>query len=358
MKIKSVGTGVGFLYFYTHFVTEVVCFAVLGRYALFSSPDIWMLFLTYDLLAFVPQGIFGYLSDRFPRVPFGPAGFILLSLAVPLQAAVPFPYVSLAVLCVGNAFTHVDGAEVTLRCAGGALSPGAIFVAGGSFGVVSGQLLAKTAFPWWGLSALSVTAIPFTILGGMFRKDADGESDVPCRKFDYASRRAKTASGAVLVILAVVFVIITRGYMGYGIPTSWKKTAWQTVLLFSFMGLGKAAGGVLADLFGVRRVGVVSAAAALPFLLLGDNNITLSLIGVMFFSMTMSVTLATLVSVMPKRPGLAFGLTTIGLFMGSAPVFFFRFTSFAANCVMLSVLTAVCVALMFISIRKDGRADE
>ena len=40
-----------------------------------------------------------------------------------------------------------------------------------------------------------------------------------------------------------------------------------------------------------------------------------SLIGVAMFSMTMSITLAILVSVLKKKPGLAFGLTTIGLWL-------------------------------------------
>ena len=73
----------------------------------------------------------------------------------------------------------------------------------------------------------------------------------------------------------------------------------------------------------------------------------------MFFSMTMSITLAVIVSVLPKAPGLAFGFTTIGLFLGATPVFFIKVTGFAANCVMLTVMTALCVACMAISIRKD-----
>ena len=164
--------------------------------------------------------------------------------------------------------------------------------------------------------------------------------------------------GAVFLILAVVFIIATRGYMGYGIPTSWKKTAWQTVLLFAAMGFGKALGGVFSDLFGARRVAFFSAAAALPFLLFGDDLIVVSLIGVMFFSMTMSVTLAVLVSVLKKTPGLAFGLTTIGLFVGSAPVFFIRFTSFAANCILIAVLTCICLLLTVTVMRKDTDANE
>ena len=73
----------------------------------------------------------------------------------------------------------------------------------------------------------------------------------------------------------------------------------------------------------------------------------------MLFSMTMSVTLALLVSVLPGAPGLAFGLTTIGLFLGTAPIFFFKFTTVAANCVMIAALTAVCLFAMHVILRRD-----
>lgn len=78
-----------------------------------------------------------------------------------------------------------------------------------------------------------------------------------------------------------------------------------------------------------------------------------SLIGVMFFSMTMSVTLAILVSVLPDTPGLAFGLTTIGLFLGSVPVFFFKIKDITLNCIMLSIMTVVCIACLTISLGRD-----
>ena len=338
----------GFLYFYIHFVTEVACFFALVRYTE-NAPVAWMLSFAYDMLAFVPQGIFGYISDKCRKVSFGVAGLILLGLALVLQQYTPWTFVSLVILCIGNAFTHVNGAEVTLRTANGSLSHSAIFVSGGSFGVVSGKLLGAAAAPYWLILILIVTAIPFAILAQMYLKDGAVYDDVPCRAFRYHNLKISK----YLVILLAVIVVIVRGYMAYGIPISWKKTTLQTVILFTSMGIGKALGGVLADLFGVKKVALGSIAVALPFLLCGDNHMLISLIGVMFFSMTMSVTLAVLVSVLPNAPGLAFGFTTIGLFLGTVPVFFFKIRSVTANCIMLSVLTVICLACMFISIRKD-----
>lgn len=349
MKLNTKNLGTGFLYFYIHYVTELVCFFVLGKY-MESTPVMWLLFFTYDMLAFVPQGVIGYISDKFPKIPFGLMGLGLLGAALVLQNTVPLPFLSLTVLCLGNAFIHVNGAEVTLRTSNGSLSHSAIFVSGGSFGVISGKLLAKTDIPFWILLFVIVSAIPFVILAQMYLKKATAENKTPCKAFRHVNPKANS----VLIIVLAVIVVAVRGYMGYGIPTSWDKTTMQTVFLFVSMGIGKAAGGILADLFGVKRVALLSVLFALPLLMFGDNHMFISLFGVMLFSMTMSITLSLLVSVLPEAPGLAFGLTTIGLFIGTAPVFFYKITSLTANCIMLSVMTAICLVCLIVSVRKDG----
>lgn len=71
----------------------------------------------------------------------------------------------------------------------------------------------------------------------------------------------------------------------------------------------------------------------------------ISLFGIMLFSMTMAVTLGILVSTLKKTPGLAFGLTTIGLFLGTIPIFFIRFTTLLSNCILITVLTVICLIM-------------
>lgn len=340
----------GFLYFYVHFVTEVICFFMLGRYG-GDSLYLWFIPLMYDMLAFVPQALLGYACDKLPRLQVGVPGLMLMTLALVVWNTGLFssPFVSLVLLCMGNACAHVAGAEVTLRTARGRLGPSAVFVAGGSFGVISGTLLASTTLPWWTLIFVALSAVPFVLLAEDERRKADAQCATPCAAFQYNAVKI----GAIWVVLLATFIVIVRGYMGYGIPTAWKKTTFQTVMLFVTMGVGKGAGGLLADRFGVKKTAMLSAALALPFLLCGDQHMLVSLVGVMFFSMTMSVTLALLVSVLPRTPGLAFGLTTIGLFLGTAPIFFFKFTTVRANCIVIVVLTAVCLAGMQWIMRKD-----
>ena len=101
---------------------------------------------------------------------------------------------------------------------------------------------------------------------------------------------------------------------------------------------------------------VISTLAAIPFLYFGENIMIISLIGVMFFSMTMSITLAILVSVLKKAPGLAFGLTTIGLFLGTVPIFFVKITNPIFNFGLISVMSLVCmIILLFILDKKEER---
>ena len=149
-SLTSENIGSGYLYFYIHFITEIICFYVLGK-LIGNSAFLWMAPFLYDAFAFVPQSLIGYVSDKFPKINMGIIGTILLivglilfSLQLPLGK-----YTTLFIICIGNAMLHINGAEVTLRSSKGKLSHSAIFVAGGSFGVITGKLLSKSFFSYW-----------------------------------------------------------------------------------------------------------------------------------------------------------------------------------------------------------------
>ena len=117
--------------------------------------------------------------------------------------------------------------------------------------------------------------------------------------------------------------------------------------------LEKQCGGILVDKIGMKKTAIISTLGALPFLIAGDNLMLVSIIGVMFFSMTMAITLGLLVSVLKKTPGLAFGLTTIGLFLGTVPIFIFKISYGLINNLMIIILTIICLAMLLKIIRKE-----
>ena len=300
----------------------------------------WLFPFIYDGLAFVPQSIIGYISDKYPKINMGLIGVILLVISYLIYGLTNLPLsISLVIICLGNAFLHVAGAEDTLRTSNGKLSTPAIFVAGGSFGVVTGRLLARTSINPLFLIIAILTIIPCAIIS---KKLVTNNSNLD--KFNYVKEDLTPG----IVILIATLVVVIRGYMGYGIPTSWNKTTVQLIVFFCTMGLGKALGGILSDLIGIRKVAIGSCLLAIPFLCFGDNNMFISLIGVMFFSMTMAITLGILVSNLKKTPGLAFGLTTIGLFLGTAPIFFIRL-DMIGNIIVIIITSILCsIALGYV----------
>ena len=335
---------VGYLYFYIHFIVEVVCFFYLSRVTN-NSFIVWLIPFVYDGMAFVPQSIIGYLDDKY-KINTGYIGVLLLFISYLIYIFLDISiYVSLIILCLGNAFLHVSGAELTLKNSNGKLSPAAIFVSGGSFGVITGRLLAKNLIPSWIMLILIISMIPFILLANTYDKK---KSDT--NKFNYVNEKINPG----LVIIIAVFVVIVRGYMGYGIPTTWNKTTIQTILFFVTMGIGKALGGILSDKYGIRKVAILSTLLAIPFLCFGDNIMFISLIGIMLFSMTMAITLGILVSVLKRTPGLAFGLTTIGLFLGTVPIFFIKL-NMIVNIYIIVIFSIVCMLLLNYVLKKDDK---
>ena len=80
-----------------------------------------------------------------------------------------------------------------------------------------------------------------------------------------------------------------------------------------------------------------------------------SLIGVMFFSMTMAITLGMVASIFKKNPGLAFGYTTIGLFLGTLPIFFVKVTTLSNNIVLIVISSLICSLLLNYSLKKEDK---
>ena len=334
---------VGTLYFVIHFLVEITSFYVLTSYV--KSPYIWGLSLLYDFAAFVLQGFFGALRDKGIRINFAYIGTVLTSLSLVLLFLHMNAFVVIALVSVGNCLVHIHGAELTLRSSPGKMSPAAVFVAGGSFGVVIGKLLSmhSVTVPWILLMNVLIF-IPIFIAEKL--KTEDGFENLEQYRF------SNEKINSYVVIGLATFIVIVRAYMGYGIPTSWNKTELQLIALYCCMGVGKALGGILTDLIGIRLTAIISTVGALPFMIFGENVMAVSLIGITFFSMTMAVSLALIVSRLQRYPGIAFGFTTLGLFLGTLPFFFFRIKSVIVNDIVISLLTIPCVVILCIICRK------
>ena len=325
----------GACYFLIHALVEVVCFTILSEYYVRSGGILWAVALLFDTVAFVPQGIIGALNRRFKTLDIGSIGCLLMLAGVlTIRGGLDaMSIVGLLLLAAGNAFLHEAGAVSTTVFSSGRLFPGALFVAGGSFGVVTGQVLGGTAKlnTLWLILPLAVTEL---LVLASNRGWLSWEVRYP------PFRLVRDPDKWTAVCLAALCVTACRSFIGYAIPISWRKELWQSFLLFGLMGLGKAMGGYLSDRFGARRIGLLSTLLCIPFLILGRDLMVVSILGVFCFSLTMSITFGMLLSIIPDAPGVAFGVTTLGLFLGMLPVFLFGSFGFWVNAALI-----VCLSL-------------
>ena len=152
----------------------------------------------------------------------------------------------IVLLGIGNAMLHEAGAIATVTVSKGTLFPSALFVAGGSFGLIIGQTLGKYGFNTYYLLIVMVIIEVLVLLTNRYWL----REEVNYPKFELTKD-----IGNEWVIIGVAFAVTTvRSYIGYAIPISWNKTIWQAFALYFVMGAGKAVGGYLADKYGARII--------------------------------------------------------------------------------------------------------
>ncbi|MBQ4424158.1 MAG: hypothetical protein II882_00255 [Lachnospiraceae bacterium] len=342
MKTSKAANRTGTKYFFVHACVEIVCFYLLRVH--YPAAMAGAIALAYDFAAFLPQGLIGDFIIRHKKIPYETAGHVLMAASIFLVAS-PAKAVHVCgylILGIGNAILHECGAIAAVADSEGKIFPAALFVSGGSFGLVIGQTLGiYQVSPYFLILPLLLSEALCLTAKASVRKESYPEFHVT---------DAKIPAGLILLIAFLVTAV--RSYIAYAIPISWNKELWQTFFLFFIMGAGKALGGLLADTIGVRKTAFIGTLAAIPFLLFGDQRMAVSCIGVFFFSMTMSLTFAMCLNILKTNPGLAFGITTAGLFLGLLPAFFVQFDR-SVNTVLIIVLSLLCFGLLRGSLTDD-----
>lgn len=323
----------GLTYFFIHALVEIVCFSILyDKYGLGISFTVALFF---DYFAFVPQAIIGELNHRFRKLDIGSIGVVLMSIGI-FVSAHSNPSIALTGICIlafGNCMLHEAGAIATVTVSKGKLFPSALFVAGGSFGLVLGQIIGSMGINRMLLLVLMLVIEVLVLLSNKYWKEA-----FPLPEFNLI----KENHSSWFVITIAFGVTAVRSFLGYAIPMLWKQEVWQTVLLFFIMGFGKAAGGYFSDRIGARKTAVWSTLLSIPFLLIGNRIMLISIIGVCLFSATMSITFGALLSVIKDNPGLAFGVTTLALFVGVVPVLIWGTFGTLIDSILVISLSLAC----------------
>lgn len=122
------------------------------------------------------------------------------------------------------------------------------------------------------------------------------------------------------IILLLFLVVVLRSFQGGIMDFQWYS--WWSFTSFVFavcIMLGKALGGILADRIGVLWTVLVPLACSAILLRFASDYMIPGLIAVLLFQTTMPITLSLMHRQMPRHPGMAFGLLSFGLFLGTLP---------------------------------------
>jgi FSR family fosmidomycin resistance protein-like MFS transporter len=335
---SALASGTLALYAAAHGAVDAACVGTLWSVyhaGALSSHAAWSAFFLYNLLAFAVQPLIGLGADHF-RVarPLAAGGASVVAVAVGLAWIPGTVFAAVAVLGLGNAVFHVGGGVISLKAAPGRATPLGVFVAPGAAGVVAGTLVGRAGGPVWMFAlalvplAAGVLALPVPRFGGASSRDGDASSrpaGAGAWPAGTGSRPAGTVTraaggGIELIVLLLLFVVAARAWVGMAVVLPWKSDAWLLAGLTTGVVLGKALGGVLADRFGWRSVGVSALLVSIPLLTLGPASAAAGITGTFIFNMTMPITLVAVAHALHGHEGFAFGLTCLALFVGSAPV--------------------------------------
>ena len=157
--------------------------------------------------------------------------------------------------------------------------------------------------------------------------------------------------------LCLFTAVLFRSYAGTIMRYGWKKALLAFLFTVGIV-LGKMLGGVIGDRAGWRRTAVVSLAVSGLLFLAADRHAVCGIAAVFLFNMTMPLTLSALAGMYPDREGMAFGLTTLALFLGTLP-------SLAESAGIMraggsSLLPAVCavsLVLMAAGLKQEERKE-
>ena len=145
------------------------------------------------------------------------------------------------------------------------------------------------------------------------------------QKDDYPVNAAFSLEGVgsphmLFIAACLVLVVCLRSFAGLALNFPWKGAGYWGTALACAVVFGKAAGGFIADKFGLFKTTYVSLAAASLLFFLPQVPVA-GVAAMLLFNMTMPVTLWAMAKIMPGAKGFAFGLLTFGLFLGFLPVY-------------------------------------
>lgn len=327
-----------------HFATDGLC-----SYLVFAKlyPDnlsmAFLIFIGYNVLAFVTQSPVGILIDKYNK----PKLFLGISVGAMLLGYVLSSVWILSVILIGmsNSVFHVAGGKYVTDKSGNDISHLGIFVSTGAIGLAIGQTYSYSAIP---------VVIFFTLLIGSYiliLVSADPEK----KEYSEIFTSEKYAKYAMLAVITIVFA---RSFVSKVIKPGFTPFSFFLIVVSLFVAAGKAIGGVCAKYFGIKITAIISLSLAAISLCLGVGNPYTYIIGIFAFNFSMPITLYFANILLKGKEGFAFGtlaaILAPGYFLGVLVSSYSTFMKILTA--ILCILSVMAILVILKRIKKYDRA--
>lgn len=299
-----------------------------------TGVGVAVLFVTYNVLAFMTQPFVGMWMDRYrPGVMCLWAAVLLLLSGALLTTLYPLfatevagvartaEAAKLALLTVvavllgmGNSLFHVFGGKFVTESTANDPRHLGFFVSSGALGLALGGA-------WHSPALMGALAVAMVGAVALFQRCALGlrPSSSPCTlPCDMSQGITAAPSPAPALLLFMLLLVFGRSFVGNIRPESVQSVGYYAAVVSVLAFVGKASGGFVARRFGVWTTLTITLMLSGVCLLLSGSHWIFAMLMVLAINLTMPLTLHLANYSMPQRAGFAFGALAFMLIPGHA----------------------------------------
>ena len=334
------------IYSIIHCIVDMSCAILIAGIltpTLTGTNSLVIAIFLYNLFAFAFQLPIGILADEINKNAIISAiGCIFIIIAYCISS---FGIFACVVAGIGNAFFHIGGGIDVLNISDKKATLPGIYVATGAMGLYIGSKSTYLGINKFYIIAiiLAISAVSLFFLYKQVKEKYKINNEVP--EFKDVSKEKQ------IIMYCLLLTICIRGYLGLILNFEWKSNFIIGLIVVSAVVLGKILGGVIGDKFGWKRTSTLSLIFSAILFIFAFDNMICGIVAILLFNMTMPITLTALSNMFYKNKGMAFGMTTIALFIGAIPVLL-GYNNFLFDKVSLFIITVISAVVLYFGLNK------
>ncbi len=330
-----------------HFIVDLACAILVTNLVtqkMGANANLFIAIFLYNFFAFAIQLPIGIIADKVNKNALCSAiGCILVAIAFGFSN---FGIISCIIAGIGNAMFHVGGGIDVLNISDKKATLSGIFVSTGAMGIFLGGKSASIGFNKYYIIIL-ILLISAIILFWLYKqiKDKVKNEKVIIPKIN---------TNESIAIICLIITVVIRGYVGLILSFEWKNSFILALISIFAVVFGKMLGGIIGDKIGFMKISLLSLVISAFLFAFAFNNSILGILAILFFNMTMPITLTALSNILFNNKGMDFGLLTLALFVGAIPVFL-GYTKAIFTPIGLLGITLLSAIILYIGIKKYNK---